>query len=102
GLFGFVSMVLVDAAWRRRGLASLLLDESVATLRQRSLIPVLDATPAGAAVYRQQGFQGLFQLERWRIDHAPRPTGALAAVRPARPEDAATIRQLDTAANGAA
>lgn len=100
GVFGFVSMVLVDAQWRRRGLASQLLDESVATLRQRGLIPVLDATPAGAAVYSQQGFQGLFELERWRIEQAPRLTQAFTIVRPARPEDASNIHQLDTVANG--
>ncbi|MGO4839864.1 GNAT family N-acetyltransferase, partial [Rhizobiaceae sp. 2RAB30] len=45
--FGFVSMVLVTAAWRRRGLATGLVDRCVETLTSRGLVPVLDATPAG-------------------------------------------------------
>jgi GNAT superfamily N-acetyltransferase len=67
GDLGFVSMVLVTAAWRRRGLATRLLDALVAFLRHRGLTPVLDATPAGATVYAQHGFRQVFPLERWNI-----------------------------------
>lgn len=68
--FGFVSMVLVTAAWRRRGLATKLVDLCVEELKARGLTPVLDATPAGALVYRQQGFIGLFELDRWQRNAA--------------------------------
>ena len=62
---GYVSMVLVAEAWRHRGLASRLLAESVSHLRGAGLVPVLDATPAGAAVYRQSGFVSGFETDRW-------------------------------------
>jgi len=75
GARGYVSMVLVASEWRHRGLASRLLAESVAHLRGAGLVPVLDATPAGAAVYRQSGFVPGFESDRWEraapADNAP-------------------------------
>ncbi|MEO5881000.1 MAG: GNAT family N-acetyltransferase [Caldimonas sp.] len=62
---GWISMVLVAEAWRHRGLASRLLDECVAHLRGAGIVPVLDATPAGAAVYRRLGFVAGFEIDRW-------------------------------------
>lgn len=52
----WISMVLVTATWRRRGLANALMTHCIATARARSLEAWLDATPAGAAVYRPMGF----------------------------------------------
>src|SRR5258705_1942995 len=46
---GWISMVLVDAAHRHRGIASRLVDLCVASLREHGRTPVLDANPAGAA-----------------------------------------------------
>lgn len=69
--FGFVSMILVTQSWRRRGLATSLLHCCIAHLREASLTPMLDATPAGAAVYRQHGFQEIFGLDRWELVHRP-------------------------------
>jgi GNAT superfamily N-acetyltransferase len=62
---GWISMVLVAPAFRHRGLASELLDDSVAWLRARGLTPVLDATPAGAPVYQRLGFVPGMAFERW-------------------------------------
>jgi GNAT superfamily N-acetyltransferase len=70
-LFGFVSMILVTQSWRRRGLATSLLHSCIAHLREPKLTPMLDATPAGAAVYRQHGFQDIFSLDRWELLHRP-------------------------------
>ncbi len=98
--FGFVSMVLVTAAWRRRGLATGLVDRCVETLTSRGLVPVLDATPAGAEVYGRQGFGGLFELDRWQGEvAAARPISG--EVVPAEPRDFETLRTLDHEANGA-
>jgi len=63
---GWISMVLVDKAFRHRGLASALLDACVARLQAEGQVPVLDATPDGAAVYRQLGFEASFEIERWQ------------------------------------
>jgi GNAT superfamily N-acetyltransferase len=74
---GWISMVLVADDWRHRGLASRLVDACVASLRARGLVPVLDATPAGAEVYRRIGFVGGFAFERWErtsvVDDATAP-----------------------------
>ena len=67
---GWISMVLVDAAQRHRGIASHLVDACVASLREAGRIPVLDATPAGAAVYAKIGFVAGFAFERWEGDGA--------------------------------
>jgi GNAT superfamily N-acetyltransferase len=62
---GWVSMVLVDAAHRHRGIATRLVDACVASLEAQARTPVLDATPAGAAVYARSGFVAGFAFERW-------------------------------------
>jgi GNAT superfamily N-acetyltransferase len=65
---GWISMVLVDARHRHRGHATRLLAACVDALRGAGRIPVLDATPDGAAVYRQHGFVAGFAFERWQRD----------------------------------
>jgi len=63
--FGYISMVIVDPAWRRRGLARRLMGECIETLRAQGRAALLDATPAGALVYRGLGFVELATMERW-------------------------------------
>jgi ribosomal protein S18 acetylase RimI-like enzyme len=65
GGFGYISMVIVDPAWRRRGLARRLMGECIDTLRGQGRASLLDATPAGALVYRGLGFVELATMERW-------------------------------------
>jgi GNAT superfamily N-acetyltransferase len=64
----WISMVLVTAKWRRRGLANALMTRCIETAQSRNLEAWLDATPAGAAVYRPMGFAeagfGLVRLRR--------------------------------------
>jgi GNAT superfamily N-acetyltransferase len=52
----WISMVLVTATHRRRGLATRLVDACMDTARQNGLTSWLDATPDGAAVYGPLGF----------------------------------------------
>ncbi len=68
GSFGWISMVLVDRAWRRRGLATKLLGRCIERLESLGLAPVLDATPDGATVYEKLGFKPVFPLTRWQRD----------------------------------
>ncbi len=105
GGFGWISMVLVDVDHRHRGLASSLLDTCVAALRRAGRVPVLDATPAGAEVYRQGGFVSGFAFDRWERQEAgadpvvaPRRGVADGPIEARRGADADDIVALDAAA----
>lgn len=71
GSDAWISMVLVTESWRRRGLATRLVDTCLNTATRLGLTSWLDATPAGAAVYGPLGFTPTIQLRRLRLDHAP-------------------------------
>jgi GNAT superfamily N-acetyltransferase len=85
----WISMVLVTANWRRRGLANVLMRRCLETARERALEPWLDATPAGAAVYRPMGFAetgvGLARLRR---------TSAVSNTQPKQTLSAASLQKL--------
>ena len=98
GPFGFIGMVLVTADWRRRGIATRLVDQCIDTLRARDLVPVLDATADGEKVYHRQGFLPQFRFDRWqRKSTDPRSVSGL--VSPKNAQD--TITSLDADAFGA-
>src|SRR3954465_3432501 len=52
----WISMVLVTESWRRRGLATKLVDTCLNVATTQRLTCWLDATPAGAGVYGPLGF----------------------------------------------
>ncbi|HUQ73242.1 MAG TPA: GNAT family N-acetyltransferase [Burkholderiales bacterium] len=64
GEFAWISMVLVLPAHQRQGHASRLLRTAIADLRSKRLTPILDATPAGREVYRQEGFHDTWGFRR--------------------------------------
>lgn len=104
---GWVSMVLVADAWRHRGLAGELMAECVAHLRATYIVPVLDATPAGAAVYARIGFAAGFEIDRWewKAASATADAGNLLAShagtpRAAESADFEVLVALDRAATG--
>jgi GNAT superfamily N-acetyltransferase len=66
----WISMVLVTMKWRRRGVATQLVDACLNAARKRELTSWLDATPDGAAVYGPLGFTPTLQLRRLRLENA--------------------------------
>jgi GNAT superfamily N-acetyltransferase len=96
--FGWISMVLVHGPFRRRGLATRLLERSIAGLQVRGLVPLLDATPAGQAVYERSGFRPVDAFTRWRGRGGGRPAGLVSPIAQVDPSD---LRELDEAAFGA-
>jgi GNAT superfamily N-acetyltransferase len=79
----WISMVLVTESWRRRGLATRLVDTCLNTATKLGLTTWLDATPAGAAVYGPLGFTPTIQLRRLKLANplasggAPLPAGKI-------------------------
>jgi GNAT superfamily N-acetyltransferase len=106
GRFAWISMVLVAGEYRRRGLATALLRRAMADLAAAKLVPVLDATPDGRAVYRRLGFEdswGFQRLIRRECQRAAASVGAPAsvAVRPITDADWPALCAYDAAAFGA-
>ena len=110
--FAWVSMVLVLPAFRRRGYASLLLRPALAALRAQGRAAVLDATPAGYAVYLQEGFAPHWGFRRHRREaarggetspagRAGAGTAAPGASRPLAESDWPGVLALDCPAFGA-
>jgi GNAT superfamily N-acetyltransferase len=64
----WISMVLVTESWRRRGLATRLVDACLAAAAKQGFTTWLDATPAGATVYGPLGFLPTLQLRRLRLE----------------------------------
>lgn len=95
GGFGWISMVLVTADSRRRGLASRLMDRCIGAMRQRGAASLLDATPEGAPVYSRLGFRTRCRMARWRGIG----TGARHGV-PVAPHDRSAILKRDREAFG--
>jgi GNAT superfamily N-acetyltransferase len=76
----WISMVLVTRDFRRRGIATRLIDACLNEANKRGLTTWLDATPAGAAVYGPLGFTPTLELRRLRLAAAaPRTTTPIAA-----------------------
>jgi predicted N-acetyltransferase YhbS len=63
---GWIGMMLVHSDYRRRGIASALIERSLEYLRGRNVASIkLDATSAGEPVYARLGFQAEWEFERW-------------------------------------
>jgi len=64
GPFAWISMILVTSAYRRRGLATRLMQSCVDILRQKNFVPALDASPEGRQVYLPLGFRDVYRTTR--------------------------------------
>ena len=98
--FGWISMVLVPKAFRRRGIATRLLERCIEDLKAASMVPVLDATPAGREVYRPLGFRDGWPITRWRGRGGLRAEPGGPAVRALRDADWSEVLALDAQAFG--
>ena len=102
GRCAWISMVLVTAAARRRGLATQLLHRCIADVTAAGLVPVLDATPAGRTVYAPLGFQETWGFARFaaqqRVEAPTAPGPKIEAITDAVWPD---IIAYDAAAFGA-
>jgi GNAT superfamily N-acetyltransferase len=78
----WISMVLVTESWRRRGLATKLVDACLNAATKQGLTCWLDATPAGAGVYGPLGFTPTLQLRRLRHDPSTLPGADAPALVP--------------------
>jgi GNAT superfamily N-acetyltransferase len=90
GTFGWIAMMLVDPAWRGRGLGARLLEAAMGAVSPGIAIR-LDATPLGRRLYRRYGFEDEDALTRHMV-------GPLDAAR-GGPLDAARGRPSRTAAD---
>jgi GNAT superfamily N-acetyltransferase len=101
GDFAWVSMVLVLPSERRKGYATQLLRSALADLSARGLTPILDATPAGRAVYVQEGFVDTWRFRRLQLRRAPAALERPSGVRALRESDWPELLALDARAFGA-
>jgi GNAT superfamily N-acetyltransferase len=72
GGFGWIAMMLVDPAWRGRGLGARLLEAAMSAIPGDRPIR-LDATPLGRPLYERYGFKDEARLTRYVRDAPPRP-----------------------------
>jgi GNAT superfamily N-acetyltransferase len=106
GRFAWISMVLVTGEYRRRGLATRLLQMAMDDLAASKLVPVLDATPDGHAVYQQLGFEDSWGFHRLIRRERPAAVGAEPVLlgvntRPITDTDWPALCAYDAAAFGA-
>jgi GNAT superfamily N-acetyltransferase len=73
----WISMVLVTESFRRRGLATRLVDTCINAATKLGVTSWLDATPAGATVYGPLGFTPTLQLRRLKLASTPTSGAAL-------------------------
>jgi predicted N-acetyltransferase YhbS len=104
--FAWISMVLVATEYRRQGLATRMMRRAIADIEAAGLQPVLDATPAGRAVYGALGFKdvwGFHRLERRArpaaSEHQSAPAGVI--IRPLGDRDWQPLCSYDATAFGA-
>jgi GNAT superfamily N-acetyltransferase len=62
----WISMILVTPARRGAGLGRAVFGACLGQTQAEGRIPMLDATPAGEALYTQFGFRPQWRLARWR------------------------------------
>lgn len=99
--FAWIAMVLVLPEHRRKGYASRLLRLAVAELRRRGLTPILDATPAGREVYRQEGFRDAWGFKRYSVAARRDSSRPAPEVRALRESDWPAMLEIDRVAFGA-
>jgi GNAT superfamily N-acetyltransferase len=68
GRLAWIGMVLVDPAFRGRGIGAALLGKAVESLEVQGIPCIkLDATPLGKPLYERLGFKVELEIERWAL-----------------------------------
>jgi len=98
--FAWLAMVLVLPEYRRKGYASRLLRAALAEMHRQRRVALLDATPAGHAVYVQEGFRDFWGFKRFALRSGISEAGR-EGVRALEPEDWESVFSLDAIAFGA-
>lgn len=104
GPFGWISMILVTQAFRRRGLATHLMRRCMDALLASGRTPALDATPEGRQVYLRLGFQDVYTLTRFLAQTpkaVPVDSPAGVTLRPMRPGELPAVAAYDRGPFGA-
>jgi len=77
----WISMVLVTADLRRKGVGTDLLKACIEEAERGGYAMGLDATEQGRPVYLPLGFRDLYRISRWRLEHKPAPVSPPAGLR---------------------
>jgi ribosomal protein S18 acetylase RimI-like enzyme len=99
GRVGWIAMVLVDPAYRGRGIGTRLVEHAIEHLQRQAVRSIrLDATPLGRPVYEKLGFRIEYELVRWQgVAPVRRPQRGVA---PAEAGQLEAIAELDQQLTG--
>jgi GNAT superfamily N-acetyltransferase len=101
GRVAWIAMVLVLPEHRRKGFATRLLKRALSENAKTGHTSILDATPAGREVYRQEGFQDAWGFKRFSLSGLSRELSRDTNVREIESGDWPRILELDRQAFGA-
>jgi GNAT superfamily N-acetyltransferase len=95
----WLSMVLVTATHRRKGLGTRLLKRCLAHVEAQGAAAGLDATELGRPVYLPLGFRDLYRISRWSLPDAGAvvPPPDAVRLRPMEASDVAAVAAYDSA-----
>jgi ribosomal protein S18 acetylase RimI-like enzyme len=97
--FAWIGMLLVDPAYRGRGLGTQLLEKAIEYLDSIGVPTLkLDATSQGRAIYEKLGFVAEYEIERWILQREP---ASLTSLPPTTLPDFDKIVALDREVFGA-
>jgi GNAT superfamily N-acetyltransferase len=98
----WISMVLVNGSYRRRGIGGGLLEHCFERAEDQGRIAGLDATELGRPVYLRYGFRDLYPLRRWWVDRLPGSSSPPAglSIAPITSSDVEEVARYDRACSG--